>query len=58
LLPALAASGVFTNSPNVFTTAGAVAVSFAFLTFHAWVHVALKAMGGTTLPPLGPPVIP
>ena len=59
-----AASGVFTNSPNVFTAAGAVALSFAFLAFFAWVHVALrqhvalKAMGSTTLPPLGPPVIP
>jgi hypothetical protein len=53
-----AASAVFTNSPNVFTAAGAVAPSFAFLAFYAWVHVALKAMGNTTLPPLGPPVIP
>jgi hypothetical protein len=44
-----AASGVFTNSPNVFTAASAVALSFAFLAFYAWVHVALKAMGSTTL---------
>lgn len=55
---ALAAAGVFTGSPNVFTAAGAVALSFAFLAFYAWVHVALKAMGSRALPPLGPQVIP
>lgn len=55
---ALAASGVYTSSPNVLTAAGAVALSFAFLAFYAWVHVALKAMGSKTLPPLGPQILP
>jgi uncharacterized protein len=55
---ALAASGVFVNSPNTLTAAGAVALSFAFLAFYAWVNVALKAMGSKVLPPLGPVLIP
>jgi succinate-acetate transporter protein len=54
---ALAAAGAFTGSENVFTAAGATALTFSFLAFYAWVHVALKAMGGPALPPLGRPVL-
>jgi uncharacterized protein len=50
---ALAASGAFTGSENLFTAAGATALTFAFLAFYAWVNVALKVMGSTVLPPLG-----
>lgn len=54
----LAAIGTFTSSANVFTAAGAVALTFAFLTFYAWVNVALAAMGGKAIPPLGKPPVP
>jgi len=54
----LAAIGAFTGSPNVLTAAGAVALTFAFLAFYAWVNVALVAMGGKAIPPLGKPPIP
>lgn len=54
---ALAASGAFTGSENVFTAAGATALSFSFLAFYAWVHVALKAVGSTLLPPIGRPLM-
>jgi hypothetical protein len=54
---ALAASAVFTGSQNLFTAAGATALTFAFLAFYAWVHVALKSVGRTALPPLGRPVL-
>lgn len=55
---ALAASAVFTSSPNLLIAAGAVALTFAFLAFYAWVNVALKAMGSKALPPLGPQLLP
>lgn len=55
---ALAASGAFTGSANVFTAAGATALTFAFLAFYAWVHVALEAMGGPAVPPLGRVLMP
>jgi len=54
----LAAIGAFTASANVFTAAGAVALTFAFLAFYAWVNVALVAMGEKAIPPLGKPPIP
>jgi uncharacterized protein len=54
---ALAASAVFTGSQNLFTAAGATALTFAFLAFYAWVHVALKSVGRPVLPPLGRPVL-
>lgn len=54
---ALAASAVFTESQNLFTAAGATALTFAFLAFYSWVHVALKSVGVSTLPPLGRPVL-
>jgi succinate-acetate transporter protein len=53
----LAASSAFTGSENLSIAAGATALTFAFLAFWAWVHVALKAMGGPAMPPLGPPVL-
>jgi len=53
---ALAASAVFTGSQNLFTAAGATALTFAFLAFYSWVHVALKSVGIRALPPLGRPV--
>lgn len=55
---ALAAIGAFTGSENVFMAAGAVALTFAFLAFYAWVNVALAAMGMKAIPPLGKPPIP
>jgi succinate-acetate transporter protein len=54
---ALAASAVFTGTQNLFTAAGATALTFAFLAFYAWVHVALKSVGVTALPPLGKPIL-
>jgi len=53
----LAASAVFKSSPNLFTAAGATALTFAFLAFYAWVHVALKSVGVKALPPLGRPIL-
>jgi uncharacterized protein len=53
----LAAIGAFTGSADIFTAAGAVALTFAFLAFYAWVNVALVAAGGKALPPLGRPPI-
>lgn len=50
---ALAACGAFTGSSNVFLAAGAVVLTFAFLAFYAWVHVALAAVGARAWPPLG-----
>jgi succinate-acetate transporter protein len=55
---ALAAAGAFTGSTNVFTAAGATALTFSFLAFYAWVHVALEAMGGPAVPPLGRAIMP
>jgi succinate-acetate transporter protein len=53
----LAACAVFEQSPNLFTAAGATALTFAFLAFYAWVHVTLNSVGVTKLPPLGPPIL-
>jgi succinate-acetate transporter protein len=53
----LAALAVFTETQNLFTVAGIVALVFAFLAFYSWVHVALKSVGVTTLPPLGRPIL-
>jgi uncharacterized protein len=53
----LAACAVFEQSPNLFTAAGATALTFAFLAFYAWVNVTLKSVGVTKLPPLGPPIL-
>jgi succinate-acetate transporter protein len=56
---ALAACAAFTESQNVFIAAGAVALTFAFLAFYAWVNVALTAVGARrSWPPLGPVIIP
>lgn len=54
---ALAASGAFTGSQNLFTAAGATALTFAFLAFYAWVRVAVEAVGGKALLPLGRPIV-
>jgi succinate-acetate transporter protein len=54
---ALAACGAFTGSENLFTAAGATALTFAFLAFYAWVRVALEAVGQKMLPPLGRPIL-
>ena len=54
---ALSAAGAFTGSENLNTAAGATALTFSFLAFYAWVHVALKAMGGPAYPPLGQPIL-
>jgi hypothetical protein len=48
---------VFKSSPNLFTAAGATALTFAFLAFYAWVHVALTSVGVKALPPLGRPIL-
>jgi uncharacterized protein len=53
----LAASAVFKGSQNLFTAAGATALTFAFLAFYSWVHVTLKSVGVTALPPLGRPIL-
>ncbi|MGH9101481.1 MAG: GPR1/FUN34/YaaH family transporter [Acidimicrobiales bacterium] len=49
----LAAVGAFTGATDWFTAAGASALSFGFLAFYAWVHVALTAVGVSKVPPLG-----
>jgi succinate-acetate transporter protein len=54
---ALSAASAFTGSENLSIAAGATALTFAFLAFWAWVHVALKAMGGPAWPPLGEPAL-
>jgi len=48
---------VFNGSHNLLTAAGATALTFAFLAFYAWVHVTLKSVGVTALPPLGRPIL-
>lgn len=53
----LAASAVFKGSQNLFTAAGATALTFAFLAFYSWIHVTLKSVGVTALPPLGKPIL-
>jgi uncharacterized protein len=53
----LAAAAVFEGSQNLFTAAGATALTFAFLAFYSWVHVALKSVGVAALPPLGRPLL-
>jgi len=54
---AFAASGAFTGTENLFTAAGATALTFSFLAFYSWVNVALTAMGVTKVPPLGRPLL-
>jgi len=53
----LAAAAVFKASQDLFTAAGATALTFAFLAFYSWVHVTLKSVGITALPPLGRPIL-
>jgi uncharacterized protein len=53
----LAACAVFEQSSNLFTAAGATALTFAFLAFYSWTHVTLKSVGVTKLPPLGPAIL-
>jgi uncharacterized protein len=53
----LTAAAVFEGSQNLFTAAGATALTFAFLAFYSWVHVALKSVGVAALPPLGRPLL-
>lgn len=54
---ALAAAGAHINSENLFTAAGATALTFAFLAFYAWINVVVGGSGGRRLPPIGRPIL-
>lgn len=52
-LMALAATAVFTGSPNIQTAAGAATLTASFLLFWAWLNVSMTAVGMSKVPPLG-----
>lgn len=52
---AVAAAAVFTSSSTLFTVAGCVALTFAFLAFYSYAEVAMVAAGGKSILPLGKP---
>ena len=52
-LLALAATAVFTGSPNIQMAAGAATLTASFLLFWAWLNVSMTAVGMSKVPPLG-----
>lgn len=52
-LLALAASSVFTASPNIQTAAGAATLATSFLLFWEWLNVTMTSVGMPKVPPLG-----
>jgi uncharacterized protein len=52
-LLALAATAVFTGSPNIQMAAGAATLTASFLLFWAWLNVSMAAVGMSKVPPLG-----
>ncbi len=52
-LLALAATAVFTGSPNIQSAAGAATLTVSFLLFWEWLNVVMTSVGIKKVPPLG-----